>query len=261
MDIIEDFRDRILGEVNHALADSIILKWASCNDLIANPETQKKVKRSDFSIKNYHKETNAKIVLITHPDMKKVWSKTNVFIHKTPDNHDALFWKSNEYVRAIISAISGGTYWEKLPPAQRCSEYDELVESLKGVAAALNKVGYQESALGLMDKRIHPERRFRPFDQRDSFTREDQMFHHTIPDLLNRYADILQTEQRHKNSLIDRPNSDDAPVSYFARSLYTTHKREFDTPLYKTISIIAGIFYPDHDTSPEKIRASIRAMH
>ena len=260
MDIIEDFRDRILGEVNHALADSIILKWASCNDLIARPETQKKVKRPDFSIRNYRKETNTRIVLITHPDMKKVWSKANVFIHKTPDNHDALFWKSNEYVRAIISALSGGTYWEKLPPAQRCSEYDELVESLKGVAAALNKVGYHEPALGMMDEETYSDLQFNFFGQWRELTRNDSSFFYKIPELLNRYADTLQAEQRHKRALIDRPNGDDALVTYFSRSLYTSHKHFFGTPLYGAISTIAGIFYPDHDTSSEKIRSSIRAM-
>ena len=261
MEIDEDYSDHILGEVHPLLAKALIHEWAWLNSNRPDALLHLKVQTPKTYMNDSYAQAHARIMLITHPEMKKPWSRVNNFIYKEPYCEGNPLGKSHDYLNNIISALNGPTYWQKLPPTQRKNDYEDLVESLKKVAATLNKVGYQESALGLMDERIHPERRFRPSGQQDSFTREDQNFHHTIPDLLNRYADILQTEQRHKNCLINRPNSDDAPVSYFTRSLYTTHKREFDTPLYKTISIIAGIFYPDHDTSPEKIRASIRAMH
>jgi hypothetical protein len=262
MDIIKDFRHKTLTSVSDILTETLSMDREGCNqkieDLNSHPE-----KLEDEELRflyAHYTRTQQSIIAITEPQMNKVWLKVaNLLLNESDDKMD-FFMKQRGYLNNILSALSGGSYWEKLPQAQRNKEYDELVKSLKDVAATLNKVDYLEPALGFMDDRKYSDLQFNLFDTWIEFTKRNSVFFYKIPELLNRYAELLQTEQRHKNILIDRPNGDDACVSYFARSLYTDHKRDFGTPLYETISTIAGIFYPDHDTSSEKIRASIRAM-
>jgi len=253
MKFIEDFRDRILDEVHPVLAETVTEHWVECNkmteDLNSNPE----------ELEDYFTRTQASIVIITHPVMKKVWSKVNSFRHQDLHSDDSFFWESSNYLENILRALDGGSYWEKLTPKVRNREYQELVDSLTKVASTLEKIGYHDPVLEFIGEQLFPLQ-VKFFDQLKELNHETARYYYKIPELLNRYAEALQTEQRHQKVLIDRPNSDDARVSYFARNLYTAHQRDFNTPLYKTISVIAGIFYPDHDTSYEKIRASIRSM-
>ena len=264
MDIIDDFKDDILECVNEGLIDSVTADWEAYNmrvaELMEHPEKMKAQGVTQDFIDGYYTRTNTGIVLITHPDMETVWRRINKRIYKEHCTYYGFFFKFTNYISDILTALTGGGYWQKLPPSQRNSEYEELVFSLKKIANTLSKIDYHEPALGLMDDRKYPELQFKLFDEWSDFTRKDSVFFYKIPDLLSRYADLLHTEQRHKNVLIDRPNGNDACVSYFARSLYGSHKRTFDSPLYDIISVIAGIFYPDHDTSYNKIRSSIRAM-
>jgi len=260
MEIDEDYSDHILGEVHPLLAKALIHEWAWLNSNRPDALLNLKVQTPKTYMNDSYAQAHARIMLITHPEMKKPWSRVNNFIYKEPYCEGNPLGKSHDYLNNIISALNGPTYWQKLPPTQRKNEYEDLAESLKKVAATLNKVGYHEPALGMMDEETYSDLQFNFFGQWRELTRNDSSFFYKIPELLNRYADTLQLEQRHKRALIDRPNGDDALVTYFSRSLYSSHKHFFGTPLYGVISTIAGIFYPDHDTSSEKIRSSIRAM-
>ena len=263
--VIEDYSDRILNEVDEELARHTTFHLRKYNEIARAFNNDPKSLGFEVPPKSendlYHTRTLVSMTLLTHHDMAKVWKSINTRIYKItdPDLPQSLSFSS--YLERIKDALYGGGYWQSLPPKEREDEYNELIDCLNNVAEKLNKVGCREGALGLMDEEQYDDIQVKLGDSWGGLHPADAGLFYSIPELLTRYANLLQTEQRHKNHLlINRPNSDDARVSYFARSLYTSHMKRFDTPLYGVISTIAGIFYPDHDTSPEKIRASIRSM-
>ena len=204
-------------------------------------------------------------ILITHPHMDAVWRRINnhnkkrINVQKkglASQSETGLselsepYMFAHDYYLIILHALCEPNYWEKLSPSKRKTEYNELISDLQKTSTTLLKVGFRDSPFDLMT----PVERDRLEGNANSFLFK------SLSSLLDRYSDKLKSEQRHKDTLVDRPNSTNAPISHFTRSLYTAHKRDFGTPLYKIISTIAGVFYPDHDTSSEKIRASIRSM-
>ena len=260
MKITDDFRPCILHGVNEYLASFTINLWEKYNidasQFSDAPEQADSVGTTQASLDRHLITVSTHITLITHPDMSKVWKRIAARIYKNSESDFTYGCQFLEYTNNIQSALSGGSYWEKLPAAQRKNEYEELIDNLKKVADTLNKINHQDLAHGLTS---NVERLKLELSLSDGSA--DARLFYKIPSLLNLYADVLQKDQRYKNNiLIDRPNSTNAPISYFTRSLYTAHKRDFGTPLYEIISTIAGVFYPDHDTSSEKIRASIRSM-
>jgi hypothetical protein len=260
MKIIEDFRANVLDGVSAYLTSFTIHIWQHYNlDMREFTHDHDQSDAKGITRTYLDKEfinVSTHISLITHPEMTKVWKNITARIYKNPETdltHDSQLLK---YTRNIQSALSGGSYWEKLPTAQRKNKYEELIKNLNKVADTLHEIDHYELTHGVTN---HAER----FQLELRLANGSEYAHlfYKIPNLLSIYADVLQKDERYKkNVFIDRPNSNDAPVSYFARSLSTAHERDFGTPLHKTISIIAGIFFPDHDTSYDKIRASIRAM-
>jgi len=259
MKITEDFRPKILPIINKYLASFTINLWEtynknSCQFSNAN-EQEDTIGMAQASLDKLLIKASTNITLITHPDMAKVWKKIATLTYEHPESDFTYGCQFIEYTDNIQEALSGGSYWERLPAAQRKNEYEELIENLKKVADTISKINHHDIAKG---SHSYVERLKLEMSLSDGSV--DASLFYKIPNMLHLYAETLQKDQRQKNVVIDRPNSNDAPVSYFARSLYTAHRRNFGTPLYGIISTIAGIFYPDHDTSSEKIRASIRAM-
>jgi len=264
MYIIEDFRSRIVTGVDSRLVSHITNEWENycedLNDYTADPENMEAKGVTENSLLESHDKLLTKLKLLTSPEMAVVWSRINKRIYKVERESHAYWFQYLNYVRDISLGLNGGNYWQTLAPSQRNSEYQELITSLKGISSTLEKIGYREPALGFMDDEDYSKLKFQSCDEWGDFTRWNSHYFYRIPELLNKYAEALHSEQRHKDVLVDRPNGKSADMSYFVRHMNNAHRRNFGSPLYDTISVIAGIFYPDHDTSYNRIRESIRAM-
>jgi hypothetical protein len=82
----------------------------------------------------------------------------------------------------------------------------------------------------------------------------------TIPDLLERYANQISASNYNSDALIKRPNRNSNGLLYFSRSMGQYNLDTYGKYLSNTISVIASIFFPDQNTSHEKIKASIKSM-
>ena len=144
MKTIDDFRGNILAGINQGLIESVTAHWEDYSmrayEINNHPEKLEAEGVSEDILDEYYTRTNTGIVLITHPEMKKVWSRVNPIIYKEPDDYYGFFFKFTGYVSSIHAALAGGSYWQKLPPTKRKIEYEELVLSLKKVAHTLSKV-------------------------------------------------------------------------------------------------------------------------
>ena len=263
MQIIDDFRQKILNIVNNGVVEDTVWLWQMVNGWLEIPNRFQIIKgihvpiyKSDTQAINNYPILKVKIILITHPEMRSVWKSINKQMQKKMhDNEDWILDGLLTYMDEIYSAVTGRSYWETLRPAQRDKEYNDLIYSLKEVAERLSKVGCHDTVSDAITGRY-----LQTYTDGHEGGDYNQIPPIKIPDLLHAYADLLKIEERHVDVLTDRPNSGNASVSYFARSLYNTHQRDFGSPLWETISSIAGVFYPDHDTSTKKMRASIRSM-
>ena len=258
---IEDYSERILDEVDKSFGAWQIEQFHNYNKIFKKHQESPEDYLEVFLTRRYREDLQT-ITLLTHPDMAKAWKSINTRIYRKDSCTDERVFQLGLYMTGIMRCLSGGSYWETITPSAREHEYGELIESLKEVAQDLERVEFRDPALGLMDKEMYSWLQFKvgDMDHWEDFSRQASSVFYSIPMLLKRYAYTLQKQQRQKNVLIDRPNSGDAAISLFSRSLYMEHIETFGSPLYEVISTIAGIFYPDHDTSSEKIRASIRSM-
>jgi len=202
-------------------------------------------------------------ILITHPDMDAVWLRINKRNKKrinVQKEHLASrsgtglselsepYMLADDYYLIILQALCEPNYWEKLSPSKRENEYNELISDLQKTSATLLKVGFRDSPFDLMTtiKRDQLE------------TNVDGFLFKPLSSLLNTYAKKLKSEQRYMDTLIDRPNRQDNGLLYFIRYIKEYHTTSFGSPLYEIISIIAGVFFPDQNTSLNKIRSSTR---
>ena len=62
------------------------------------------------------------------------------------------------------------------------------------------------------------------------------------------------------NTLIKRPSRNSDGLLYFSRSMGQYNLDTYGKYLSDTISVIASVFFPDQNTSPDKIKASIKSM-
>ena len=263
MEIIDDFREKVLDIVNKGVVEETLWSWKMVNGWLEMPNRFQIIKgihvpiyKSDTHAINNYPILKVNIILITHPEMVPVWKSINKQVQKKMhDDEDHISNELLKYMDEVYLAVTDRSYWEMLKPAQRDKEYNELIFSLKEVAERLNKVGCHDTVSDATTARY-----LQTYTDGHEGGDYNQIPPIKIPDLLHAYADLLKIEERHVDVLTDRPNSGNASVSYFARSLYNTHQRDFGSPLWETISSIAGVFYPDHDTSTKKMRASIRSM-
>ncbi|MCO4838240.1 MAG: hypothetical protein KC426_09155, partial [Oceanospirillaceae bacterium] len=161
MNIIEDFRERILDNVNDLLVESLIYEWKICNQTIEIHKMRKFLIEHDPNhedppitpdeealLRKTKSNMETKITLVTHPDMKKAWDNLNNRLNDDSTSENILFWESRECLMNIMLALSGGNYWEKLSPTRRKNEHTDLVDSLKNIAIKLNEIGYEDPVVG-----------------------------------------------------------------------------------------------------------------
>ena len=202
-------------------------------------------------------------ILITHPDMDAVWLRINKRNKKRIDvqkEHLASrsgtglselsepYMLAHNYYLIIIQALCEPNYWEKLSPSKRENEYNELISDLQKTSATLLKVGFRDSPLDLMT----------PIERDQLETNVDGFIFKPLSSLLDMYAEKLKSEQRHMDTLTDRPNLQNKDYRYFVRYMEKYHTASFGIPLHEIISIIAGVFFPDLDVSLESVRSSLR---
>ena len=202
-------------------------------------------------------------ILITHPAMDAVWLRINKRNKKrinVQKEHLAsqsgtglpelseLYMLVDDYYLIILQALCGPNYWEKLSPSKRENEYNELISDLQKTSATLLKVGFRDSPFDLMTT-IESDR---------LEANANNFLFKSLSSLLDRYSEKLKSEQRHMETLVDRPNRQDDGLLYFIRYIKKYHTTSFGSPLYEIISIIASVFFPDQNTSLNKIRSSTR---
>jgi hypothetical protein len=202
-------------------------------------------------------------ILITHPNMDAVWRRINnrnkkrINVQKeglASQSGTGLselsepYMLAHDYYLIIIQALCEPNYWEKLSPSKRENEYNELIFDLQKTSATLLKVGFRDSPFDLMTT-----------IERDRLEANvDGFIFKPLTSLLDRYAEKLKSEQRHMDTLVDRSNRQDNGLLYFIRYMEKHHTASFGRSLYEIISLIAGVFFPDQNTSIDKIRSSTR---
>jgi hypothetical protein len=96
MQIIDDFRQKILNIVNNGVVEDTVWLWQMVNGWLEIPNRFQIIKgihvpiyKSDTQAINNYPILKVKIILITHPEMRSVWKSINKQMQKKiPDNVD-----------------------------------------------------------------------------------------------------------------------------------------------------------------------------
>ena len=239
------------------LAESIREKYnADLEKLTAGSESLLLATKKDFTLRETRTRQN--ISIVSDGRMEIVWQRLEKYHLDMPNYVDP----SLEFYGAIQNALRVTEPLESLTPKERDHTVNMLSANLMSLSNQLNKLHLIDPVLPYISDDECTDLNMHIVDKDVPFSPDyhGPLVPFTIPDLLERYANQMTVGNYNSNTLIKRPSRNSDGLLYFSRSMGQYNLDTYGKYLSDTISVIASVFFPDQNTSPDKIKASIKSM-
>ena len=239
------------------LAESSRNKYnADLEKLIAGSAGHLLATKKDFTLRETRTRQN--ISIVSDSRMEIVWQRLKKYHVDMPNYVDPTL----EFYEAIQNALRVTDPLEFLTPKERNQTINKLNADLMSLSNRLNKLNIIDPVLTHISDDEFTDLHMHILDNEMPFSPDfhGSLVPFTIPDLLERYANQMTASNYSSNTLIKRPSRNSNGLLYFSRSMGQYNLDTYGKHLSDTISVIASIFFPDQNTSPKKIKASIKSM-
>jgi len=212
------------------------------------------------------KQVESKILLGTHKEFQKVWEALEKLENQLTNPNLRLSLLS--FIRAIYSALYEESPWGELPPKARGEKHSLIIHTMRRLAKDIKQYDLDQRDLVSYGDTpcdstwVHYDT---PVEGKiaDNVSYQDLYHSQTgiqISDLLQKHADKLEHQNRYLAPLTSKTTGDRG-LLHFIRTLAIHNKSRYGEHHGALISRVASVYFPDAETEPEKIRASIHALN
>jgi len=208
------------------------------------------------------------VLLGTHHEMPSVWKE--VFKLESQRINRTSHFSTSEFTRAIGSGLYEETMWGGLTPKARVTKYAQIIHTMRQLAKDIkhydldqreritNLFNLSEGAHALPESDLSSTTDFGPFTSyKDLYDNQTGI---QISDLLQKHADKIENQKRYLAPLTSKTTGERG-LLHFIRTLAIHNKERYGQHHGALISRIASVYFPNAETEPEKIRASIHALN
>ncbi len=220
----------------------------------------------------YNAKVNKLLLLGTHPEMTKVWSKLVSLSQKYAAEDRFAFLKSDIelFLFSVDQALSYRNNWEELPLSKRKAKYDAILKKMTSLAEELKHFD--------MDQKDHVmpfehnnqcyvnyddsfDSDYRPPEMKQFCEVYENSIGVSISDLLLKHAQKLKTQERYAFTLYKNSKSNkDARLRKFANYMAVANAENFGAIHENIISILASAFFNEEHTGIDDIRMVIKQL-
>ena len=219
-------------------------------------------------IPKYKKIVEDEILLGTHNEIVFVWKA----LEKLESRYTNPYFEESvfEFSAAISEGLYGELKWAELPPKARATKHNDIIRTMRQLAKDIKY--YDLDQRDLVSYGVKPcDGGFVAYDDEtnkeekpDKFISFQEIYDNQlgvqISDLLQKHADKLENQERHLTPLTSKTTGERA-LLHFIRTLAIHNKARYGEYHGAIISRVASVYFPNSETEPEKIRASIHALN
>jgi hypothetical protein len=226
------------------------------------------LKLSPEKRKQFKKRVENHILLGTALEMPRVWKEVikleSQRINRT--RHNSI----SEFIRAINSGLYDEAMWGELTPKARATKHAQIIHTMRQLAKDIKyyDLDQREEVMNLFNDNeganVEPgdgtlnRGQLGPFTSyRDIYEKQTGV---QISSLLQKHADKLEHQKRYLAPLTSKTKGE-RRLLHFIRTLAIHNKEQYGQHHGALISRVASVYFPDAETEPEKIRASIHALN
>lgn len=214
------------------------------------------------------KQVENQILLGTHPYMPKVWEKIKQL--ESQSTNGSFDKACSDFDSAISSALYRESPWAELKPTARATKYAQIIDTMQQLAKDIKHydLDQHEQVLNLFNSNeganITLNDDTPDMGNLGNFTSYRDIYDNQlgiqISDLLQKHADKLEQQERHLTPLTSKTTGERG-LLHFIRTLAIHNKARYGEYHGAIISRVASVYFPNSETEPEKIRASIHALN
>ena len=226
------------------------------------------LKLSPGERKQYKKVVENHILLGTALEMPRIWKEVikleSQRIKKT--RHNSI----SEFIWAIGEGLYKETTWGELTPKGRATKHAQIIRTMRQLAKDIKyyDLDQREEVVNLFNNNeganIDPGDGTLDKGQLGAFTSYREIYENQtgiqISDLLQKHAGKLEYEKRYLAPLTSKTTGERG-LLHFIRTLAIRNKDLYGKHHGALISRIASVYFPNSETEPEKIRATIHALN
>ena len=226
------------------------------------------LKYSPEERKQYKKKVENHILLGTALEMPQIWKEVIKL-----ESQRIKMTKQNS-ITEFIWAIGEGLYkektWGELTPKGRATKHAQIIRTMRQLAKDIKyyDLDQREEVVNLFNNNeganIDPGDGTLDKGQLGAFTSYREIYENQtgiqISDLLQKHVDKLEHEKRYLTPLTSKTTGERG-LLHFIRTLAICNKGLYGQHHGALISRIASVYFPNSETEPEKIRATIHALN
>lgn len=220
---------------------------------------------SHTDLKNYEHEQDELLLFIeftSQPQLKTIWSKITPLLEKQYGK-DSLTYNQWLLIKYYIAYLKDHSDWDELSSSSREDELRQIAHDLRHISGKFERFGFRTKSGWYWNEDDFEVLSRTSNLSLDSLPVAKMLCGPSIPDFLNRLADDINEHKSHSIGsapYINRVSSNPETNRFraFINKVARRNQMMLGKPYPSLISDIASHFFHEENTSPDKIRLSLK---